>query len=303
VAHPVLRKWEIALVALAALIGVLVWVGAGQRGKAVGASSATDLCQAKSVTPPSGVTDAYDRQVLSLDPMMYLTLGHPTALIEPDLSGNGHAGTYLPAHDPPVAATMPNGDAAAQFNGDGQYLQVPSSAALSVTHSGCLTVEAWIRPKTLQFPKETGTGYVYILGKGTTNEQEYALRMYSLSNSENPVRPNRISAYVFNLRGGLGSGSYFQDQVQAGAWTMITFAIDSRTSAAWPDGSVAIYKNGVLRGQVSIGQFNVTPRAASAPLRIATRALESYFEGAIGKVAVYDYMLTADQIMATYTAM
>ena len=63
---------------------------------------------------------------------------------------------------------------------------------------------------TLQFAHEQGTGYVYILGKGTSDKQEYALRMYSNENSEVPPRPNRVSAYVFNLSGGLGSGAYFQ---------------------------------------------------------------------------------------------
>jgi hypothetical protein len=288
---------------MAGLVVVTVWVAVGHRHPAADRTAATNLCQARSVAPPGQVTDVYDRQVLSLGPLLYLTLGHPSSPTEPDLSGNGHAGTYLPAHDAPATATLPNGDTAAEFNGRGQYLQVPSAAGLSVTHSGCVTVEAWIRPKTLQFPDEQGTGYVYVLGKGTTNEQEYALRIYSLSNSEVPVRPNRISAYVFNLSGGLGSGSYFQDKVQADAWVMITFAINDKPSASWPHGSVAIYKDGILRGQVSITQFDVTPQAGSAPLRIATRDLKSYFEGAIGKVALYDYILSANQILATYRTM
>jgi hypothetical protein len=46
--------------------------------------------------------------------------------------------------------------------------------------------------------------------KGTDGKQEYAMRMYSYSNSEKPPRPNRISAYVFNLAGGKGAGAYFQ---------------------------------------------------------------------------------------------
>jgi hypothetical protein len=67
---------------------------------------------------------------------------------------------------------------------------------------------------------------VYILGKGETGKQEYALRIYSLVNTESPVRPNRISAYAFNLAGGLGSGAYFQDPVMGGSWIMVTFVID-----------------------------------------------------------------------------
>lgn len=77
-----------------------------------------------------------------------------------------------------------------------------------------------MRPDTLQFPRVQGSGYVYILGKGTAGKQEYALRMYSYSNSENPPRPSRVSAYVFNLAGGEGSGAYFQDPVRPGTWMM-----------------------------------------------------------------------------------
>jgi hypothetical protein len=253
--------------------------------------------------PRFSVTDPYDREVLAQAPAMYLTMGHALSGAEPDLSGHGHAGTYLPAGPPPAAAALPNGDQAAEFDGTSQYLQVASASPLSVTDTGCLSVQAWIRPATLQFPDQEGSGYVYILGKGAPGQQEYALRMYSLTNTETPSRPNRISAYVFNLGGGKGSGAYFQDQLQTGTWMMITFVLDDQPSAAWPQGYVAIYQNDQLRDQVSISQFGVTPQSSSAPLRAGTRQLESYFEGAIGKVAVFDYALSARQVQAIYNAM
>jgi hypothetical protein len=84
---------------------------------------------------------------------------------------------------------------------------------------------------------------------------------------------------------------------------MVTFVINDQPSAAWPAGYISIYKNGVLRGQVSLSQYGVTPQASTAPFRIATRELESYFQGAIGKVAVFSYILSASQIQSTYSAM
>jgi hypothetical protein len=84
---------------------------------------------------------------------------------------------------------------------------------------------------------------------------------------------------------------------------MVTFVIDDQASSAWPDGYVALYKNAVLRGQVSLGQYDVKPQASDAPFRIGTRDLESYFQGAIGKVAVYGYVLSAADIARTYNAM
>ena len=268
------------------------------------AGAARSSCEPRSVQPSGQVTDSYDRQVLSLDPSLYLTLGSQKSAIEPDLSGNSNSGLYEPSSDPPTFVELPNGDSATVFNGASQYVQVSSTALLSITATGCLTVEAWVKPTVLQFPHDQGSGYVYILGKGLAGKQEYALRMYSYSNSEIPQRPNRISAYVFNLAGGKGSGAYFQDKVSPSDWIMVTFVIDSRPSTGWPDGYIAIYKNGQLRGsRVSLAQFNVKPEASDAPFRIGTRDLESFFEGAIGKVAVYNSALSGHDILATYNAM
>jgi Concanavalin A-like lectin/glucanases superfamily len=92
--------------------------------------------------------------------------------------------------------------------------------------------------------------------------------------------------------------------VTPGQWMMVTFVIDSRPSEQWPDGYISVYKNGVLRGgPVSIGQFHVEPGASDAPFRIGTRDLESFFKGAIGKVAVYDSVLSGKDILAAYNAM
>ena len=249
------------------------------------------------------VPNAYDHKVLSLKPSMYLGLGsHPSSTYH-DLSGNNNNGTYFPRARPPGIARLPNGSLAAQFDGSGQYVQVRSVPALSVTHTDCLTIEAWIRPATLQFRHEEGSGYAYVLGKGEPGRQEYALRMYSFHNAEIPNRPNRISAYVFNPEGGEGSGSYFQDPVEVGRWFMVSFVVYDIASPSFPDGYVSIYKNDHLRGRVSLDQFHVVPRAGNAPLRIATRGLESFFQGAIGNVAVYDYALLTAQITGTYRSM
>lgn len=295
----------IGLILLVMLLAIALWLHSHRNGSAKkNAGAPGDRCTPRVVSAPGQTYGRYDRQVLSLSPVLYLPLGNPASVIEPDLSGNHHTAFYEPGTRRPDIAKLPNGDLATVFDGYSQYVEVPSFKALSITNTGCLTVEAWIRPDVLQFPRNQGSGYVYVLGKGTSGNQEYALRMYSYSNSETPPRPNRISAYVFNLSGGLGSGTYFQDRVEPGEWIMVTFVVDSRPSAEWPDGYIAIYKDGRMHGRpVSLGQFNVTPQASDAPFRIATRDLESFFQGAIGKVAVYDSVLSDQQILATYDAM
>ena len=113
--------------------------------------------------------------------------------------------------------------------------------------------------------------------------------MYSLTNSEDPVRPNRVSAYAFNPHGGEGSGSYFQDPVAVDQWMMVDMVISTTSSPTFPTGYVKIYKNGVLRGTEGLNQFGVVPEAGNAPFRVGTTPLHSFFQGDIGKVAEFNY--------------
>lgn len=250
------------------------------------------------LTPKLAAASAYDHRVLRDRPMLYLTLSAPYGTLrERNATRWGSLASYLPANRPPAKTTLPNGDKATVFDGVSQYVQYPSAATLSIARTGALTLEAWIRPDTLQFPSSEGDGYVHWAGKGEPGQHEYAMRMYSLNNSAS--RPNRISGYVFNLSGGLGSGSYFQDAVQAGAWMHVVMVIDDRSG----DGSVSLYKNGVLRKTTPLSQFDVTPGPGSAPVRIATRDFRSFFKGAIGKFAIYGYPLTTAQISAHYQEM
>lgn len=235
----------------------------------------------------SGFGSAYDTAVMADHPVLYLRLSAPRySGVEKDLSGRGHLGRYLPRHGVRQKTRMPNGDVATVFNGTTQYLEVASDAELSVPSGGALTIEAWIRPDTLQFPRSESDGYVHWAGKGEPGEQEYALRMYSLVNSA--ARPNRISGYVFNLEGGLGSGSYFQDTLQAAKWIHVALVINTQ--------NVLIYRDGMLRDTTPLSQFHVVPEAGGAPLRIATRDFRSFFKGAIGKFAIYRRALPAARL-------
>ena len=296
----------VTIIGIVLVTGSVLGIILNENGPAKGVTETMrSPCDPRLVKPSTHVIDRYDRQVLSLDPSLYLTLGNQLSAAEPDLSGNGHAGIYEPSSRAPLVLSLPNGDMATVFNGNDQFVEVPSAPSLSITATRCLTVEAWVKPTVLQFPHDQGSGYVYILGKGVTGKQEYALRMYSHSNSETPPE-GRIGFLHTPLtwRAGERYGAYFQDKVDPADWMMLSFVIDSRPSGQWPDGYIAIYKNGQMQGsQVSLAQFNVTPKASDAPFRIGTRDLESFFEGAIGKVAVYNSVLSAKDILTTYNAM
>jgi hypothetical protein len=241
---------------------------------------------------------SYDAAILRDHPVLFLNLGnHGQQSFEGDEAGSRIRGVYLPTGSLPASVKMPNGDVAPTFDGAAQYLEVASSPLFSIATTGILTIEAWIAPKTLQFEHAEGSGYVYWLGKGEPSQYEYAGRMYSATNRETPPRPNRISGYAFNRNGGLGSGSYFQDPVGVEEWIHVTLIFNTRNvSPKYPTGYCSIFKNGILRAVTPLAQFNVEPVAGEAPLRIGTFNGGSYFAGAIGKVAVYDYELSSERI-------
>jgi hypothetical protein len=241
---------------------------------------------------------SYDAAVLGDHPILFLNLGNRGERgFEADEAGSGVRGVYLPPGSRPPMVKMPNGDLAPEFDGATQYLEVASSPRLSITATGVLTIEAWIAPKALQFGRQQGSGYVYWLGKGEPSRYEYAGRMYSAVNSEIPPRPNRISGYAFNPIGELGSGSYFQDPVSVGEWIYVTLIFNTRNvSAEFPTGYCSIFKNGVLRKMTPLAQFNTRPTGGIAPLQVATMNGKSFFAGAIGKVAIYDFELNREQI-------
>ena len=248
-------------------------------------------------TPKPPTLSSYDSSVLADSPSHFYTLSDGGQNAS-NSAGGGNARFV----NSPSKTRLPNGDIASVFNGSNQYVEVPDSNSLSVTDTGALTVEAWIRPDTLQFSRQEGTGYVHWLGKGASGQHEYAARMYSYNNSEN--RPNRISAYAFNRSGGLGAGSYFQNNVVVGQWIHVTMVINAKaTSGKYPSGYTKIYQNGTLRDQDSLSQYSIRPENGSAPLRIGTRDFNSFFKGGIGKVAVYNYELSQNAIATHYQKM
>jgi hypothetical protein len=178
-----------------------------------------------------------------------------------------------------------------RFDGVQTYIEVPSSAEFSIAPSGGLTISAWIRPETLSFTNTEGSGYVHWLGKGEKEHHEWTFRMYSQDNTEG--RGNRISFYVFNPGGGLGTGSYFQDELQPGQWIHVVGAADGERTYIYRDG--AKRDSDVYAGKVS-------PQVGGAPLRIGTRDLNSFFAGEIRAIRIWNRLLTDAEITDLYNA-
>jgi hypothetical protein len=140
--------------------------------------------------------------------------------------------------------------------------------------------------------------------------------MYDTTNPAG--RCNRLSAYVFNPDAGLGSAADWQPTcglLQAGQWHHVvgeyTTASQPATctgTASYP-GKIDIWVDGVAWDQAAhaptgcMSQYSVVPASKGSPLTIATMANDSWFQGAIGKIAIYDYLLTEAQVASHYTKM
>jgi hypothetical protein len=183
-------------------------------------------------------------------------------------------------------------DGAPVFDGTSGYVEIPDDNLFSEPTSGAITVEAWMRPDSTAMPRDESGGYVHWMGKGVSGQHEWVARMYQDGNSEG--RENRISFYSFNLTGGLGAGSYFQDTVTVGGWIHYAGEFD--------DVNTYIFKNGVLRDMDPLSGYSIEPGNGTAPVRIGTRDFNSFFQGSVARVAIYSTRLPAAKLVAHYAA-
>lgn len=182
-------------------------------------------------------------------------------------------------------------NSAYQFNGIDQYIEMPDSDQFSIADTNRLTISVWMRSDVLDFPNDENN-YIHWMGKGVSSQQEWHLRMYNLDDVQ---RPNRTSCYVFNLSGGLGSGSYVQESVAIGEWIHIVAVYD------FPTNTIKLHKNGILKDTDFFTDYNITPQNGTAPLRIGTRDFASFYQGAIDDVRFYNRVLTAAEISELYS--
>ncbi|MCR4394502.1 MAG: putative Ig domain-containing protein, partial [Dehalococcoidales bacterium] len=127
------------------------------------------------------------------------------------------------------------------------------------------------------------------------NQNEWVFRIYDRDTD----RPQRISFYVFNLGGGLGSGSYSEQPIQKGEWVYIVGKVDKRYTY--------IYRNGILanrnRYTVASGEIPaIKPQNGSSPLRIGTGNLTDWFKGSIDEVRISGTARSDAWIKASYYA-
>jgi hypothetical protein len=248
-------------------------------------------------------SNGYPQAVLASEPAGYWRFEETKGLTAVDSSKHGRDGRFHGTVELGQSGAFPiGGDKSIRLDGKSSYVEVPSSSAFSVPTSGKgLTMEVWVKPSALEFKGETKDPYVYWIGKGEPGQFEWALRFYSRKST----RPNRISAYVFNAKGGLGAGAYVEEPVQADEWVHIAACFDPGSTHN-PKAGVSIYKNGVFRGGPAnqrgalYSSYDIVPVGGSAPVRLGTRNFTSFFAGSLDEFAIYPRVLSAAEIMAHY---
>ena len=190
-----------------------------------------------------------------------------------------------------------NENSSAYFDGNESYLEIPDNDAFSISTTGALTISVWVSPEVLNFPNSEKGGYVHWMGKGVPHQHEWVFRMYNKDLSQGQEdRPNRMSAYAFNLEGGLGAGSYVQEQVQENEWIHFVARYDVETN------KITLFKNGIQKDQDDLydATYGVQVQNGTAPLRLGTRSQWSYFQGRIDDLRIYNRALSESEILELF---
>jgi len=212
-----------------------------------------------------------------------------------DLSGHGHTGFITGAQW--KFNWGPYGDGSFYFNGDDDITTLDNDA-FSPNTTGAMTVSFWLKPSTFNFAGGNDVdehNAVHFLGKySTDSNREWYFRIYNASATDGDNRNKRISFYMFNLNGGLGAGSYFQDDLNEAEWIHIVGMVDGVNTF--------IYKNGVLRDSDPLSGYDIHMEKGNADLTIG-RYNPDYLSliGSIDELRIFNRTLSSSEIQQLYS--
>lgn len=219
-----------------------------------------------------------------------------------DHSGNNHHGTLVGD----VVRGVPGLGKVGMLFGQSStlsYVRIPSHADFSIGSTG-MTIEAVIAPSTMSFsgtqaplcPGFPAANYISFANKcGDGNDCEWAMRMYpdtAVGGTGCTNRAGRISGYVFNLAGDLGSGSYNQPSSPRVSGTYITVRV-AYDAPSIPNARVHLWLNGAKSRPSPAdlySAYNITPQSSNADLILGAGlmdALHVQFRGAFDSFKVW----------------
>ncbi len=160
------------------------------------------------------------------------------------------------------------------FDGDGDYVNLPVSSTFIPSENSSITVSAWLKASTI----------------GASN---YANRAVTISRSSNTSSlilgfDNTNKAFYYDG----GTRREFVGTISTDEWVYLAVTYNGTEAQ--------LYKNGVANGSpithtLYAGDENTDARIASAP-----GTLGSFFNGQIDEVQIFNYALSANQVRKLY---
>ncbi|OGC47516.1 hypothetical protein A2886_03265 [candidate division WWE3 bacterium RIFCSPHIGHO2_01_FULL_42_13] len=199
-----------------------------------------------------------------------------------DSSGNENTGTLT------GNATWAQGKygSGLTFDGNGDYVNAGTGSSISIT--GAITVEAWVKVAVL--PSDSNDYSIVAKDKNTGG------RAYTLDLASNGAGASKFRFYV-NGGGNLSTNEVDgPTNVQTNTWYHVV-------GTYVPSTSMHIYINGVLADTNTVTSPLSSIPTATANLTIGAReysGVEAYFNGVIDEPRIYNYSRSASQVVWDY---
>ena len=191
------------------------------------------------------------------------------------------------------------------------FYNLGDNNAYSAPAGGVMTISVWMMPVSagvlttgrpypvMLFESTEQTGYVHWMGKGRIDQQEWAFRIYSGNNTDDPNRNNRMSFYHWASTGGKGPGCYIEEEVKTNKWIHLVTIIDRVNH------TFEYYKNGMPRDTVNYTNTSYAIqdseiRNGTAGLQLGSKDGSSFFKGAIDNLFIYHRRLSPAEIQQLY---
>jgi hypothetical protein len=220
--------------------------------------------------------DEYDQEVLRDNPVAHWRFEETSGTIAADETGRHNASIF---NNPDLNVDGRVGSAIRMIGANETYAEAPNHEDLNIT--GSLTLECWVN---------IGDGWTtdaeMLIGKG---DDAYQLRRSSSS-------PN----IRFDLRGGTGGAADVISTIPMplNQWVHLVAVYDEAA------GQMRLYINGTLDNTASrTGTIGVNELGVQIGANISTAGVvRRWLDGTIDEVAVYDYALAGERILAHYSA-
>lgn len=179
-----------------------------------------------------------------------------------------------------------------QFNGLTNYVNISDNNAYSKNTTSEISMCFWFKSISCDWQGIQTGGYTNFFAKLGSNANEWTFRTYNCTGFDSVSRAQRLSFYQFNASGGLGIGSYFQDDLVSNGWVYVC-GLANQTSTR-------IYKNAILR---DTDTFAPTLAPTNTPSAVTIGAQQNNGVTNFGNMIIDDvriFNITPDQSELNY---